>query len=67
MQLALQRRLIGDTKKWRTLCRFKPDDSERIDQAVKLLNEVDHIEWRIVRDDDKQEQLFYWRDGQWAQ
>lgn len=64
-RFALQRKLLGDQRKWRTVVRFAPVDHVRITEAVRLLNGVDVCHWRIVRDDDKQEVIAIWINQMW--
>ena len=62
MSLILQRKLLGDASRWRTVCRFKPKDLDKIEKAVETISELDDVQWRIVTDDDTQRALVY-HDG----
>lgn len=52
MKLVLQRRLIGDASKWRTLCKFTQRDIPKIEEVVRILSEIDDLQWRIVSEEN---------------
>jgi hypothetical protein len=66
VRLILQRRLMGDRAKWRSVCRFVPSDAPKIEAAVRLLASVDLIHWRIVVDGTPMQELSRWDGRVWA-
>lgn len=67
MKLALQSKAASSmhTSRWRTICRFLSHEWQVVDNAVRLLTTLDTMLFRIVIDDDKQEEQFLFTEGEW--
>jgi hypothetical protein len=68
MRLALQRFLPGqDHRRWRTVHRFEEEEAMPVLSAAVQMSRVGApIVWRVVKDDDKQEQVMEWtREKGW--
>ena len=65
MRLALQRKLEADRGKWRTVCRFGQTDAPTVQKAAEALSQVDRVLFRIVTDDELQNQLAHYDGTAW--
>ncbi len=66
MKLCLQRKLLGDAGKWRTVCRFTQSHAQKIENVVATISQIDDVQWRIVIDDNFQQQIAYHDGRQWV-
>jgi hypothetical protein len=66
--LILQRRLFGDSGRWRSVVPFKGDDTGTVYQAVDALMKVARmdVQWRLVRGTLEQEPVAVYVNGRWV-
>ena len=65
--LALQRRLVGDRGRWRTVGRIVGKVSDAMHRATILAEVCESMTLRIVEDDQKQLPVYLWSSaGGWV-
>lgn len=66
-QLMLQRKRIGDTGKWRTVCAFTEADAPKVQRAAEAISEVDTVAWRVVMREHPYSEIAYFDGRQWRE
>lgn len=64
--LALQRRVRGGGRRWRTVVRFTRADAPIVQRGAELLAGVDDVAWRVVTDDRWQTEVARLDGGAWV-
>ena len=66
--LVLQRRLPGESGRWRSVVVFDARSTQRVYDAVAMLASacITPVLWRLVRGDDEQQAVSVYENGRWV-